>query len=92
MPDILIRGMEMPHIHDTVRFAMDYGSGKMIAINQYEDNPTWHFVEELPPHGDLCDRSVILAQYDAEHEGEPGRARTIIENAPVVVPAERREG
>lgn len=33
---------------------------------------------------DLISRKALLAEYDRQHEGEPGRARKLIEEAPVV--------
>lgn len=33
---------------------------------------------------DLVERKALLAAYDAAHEGEPGRARKLIEDAPAV--------
>lgn len=32
----------------------------------------------------LIDADDLLVQYDKEHEGPPGRARELIENAPTV--------
>ena len=104
MTDILIRGVEMPqNCFECALFSncdscegYECYCGAIGAIGYCEAVPKDSRREdcplvELPQHGDLCDRSVILAQYDTEHEGEPGRARTIIMNAPVVVPAERRD-
>ena len=34
--------------------------------------------------GDLISRSALLAAYDAAHEGPPGGARKLMENAPAV--------
>lgn len=33
---------------------------------------------------DLISRIALLAEYDRQHEGEAGRARKLIENAPAV--------
>lgn len=46
---------------------------------------------ELPPHGDLVDRSELLAEYDRQHEGEAGKARKIMEQATAVIEAEGSE-
>ena len=35
---------------------------------------------------DLISRSALLAEYDRQHEGEPGRARKLIEDAHSIVP------
>ena len=40
---------------------------------------------ELPNSSDLVSRSYLLAEYDRQHEGPPGRARKIIEEAPAVL-------
>ena len=34
--------------------------------------------------GDLISRSYVLAEYDRQHQGPPGGARRIIEDAPAV--------
>ena len=41
-------------------------------------------MEEIPENGDLISRSALLAAYDAEHVGPPGRARTLIAEAHAV--------
>ena len=33
---------------------------------------------------DLIDRAALLAEYDRQHEGHPGKARELIANAPAV--------
>lgn len=39
----------------------------------------------------LIDADALLAEYDRQHEGEPGKARKLIEDAPTVaaVPASK---
>jgi hypothetical protein len=37
------------------------------------------------------DADALLAEYDRLHEGPPGKARTLIENAPTIEP-ERKKG
>ena len=32
----------------------------------------------------LIDATALLAEYDRQHEGEPGKARKLIENAPTI--------
>lgn len=32
----------------------------------------------------LIDADVLLAEYDRQHDGEPGRARKLIEDAPTI--------
>jgi len=37
-----------------------------------------------PTMDDLISRKALLAEYDRQHEGEPGKARKLIEDAPTV--------
>lgn len=46
---------------------------------------------EIPNSSDLVSRSYLLAEYDRQHQGPPGGARKIIEEAPPVQ-AERKKG
>ena len=39
----------------------------------------------------MIDADALLAEYDRLHEGPPGKARTLIENAPTIEP-ERLKG
>jgi rubrerythrin len=39
---------------------------------------------ELQLAGDLISREVLLAEYDRQHEGEPGKARKLIKEVPTV--------
>lgn len=39
----------------------------------------------------MIDADALLAEYDRVHEGPPGKARTLIENAPTIEP-ERKMG
>ena len=44
---------------------------------------------EIPtPHGDLVDRSELLAEYDSQHKGPAGGARKIMVDAKAVIEAE----
>jgi hypothetical protein len=51
-------------------------------------NPHCHLVE-LPPHGDLISKQTALAALYSDYAYA---AMDVIEEVPVVVPAERREG
>ena len=51
---------------------------------QYEHCP----LIEIPPHGDLVDRTELLAEYDRQHKGPAGGARRIMEQATVIIKAE----
>ena len=86
MPDILIRGMEMPtqdallHIHADGR-AVFYPFCVLDEVTEYE-------AIELPPHGDLIDRDAL---YDSVRLICTLPTDIPISNvilAPVVIPAE----
>ena len=51
------------------------------AVNDVKPAPI-----DLPDNnvGDMISRSSLLAKYDEEHEGPPGRARKLIEEEPPV--------
>ena len=34
---------------------------------------------------ELIDRNALLAEYDRQHEGEPGKARKLMEDAPAAI-------
>ena len=42
-------------------------------------------ISEIPNSSDLVSRSYLLAEYDRQHQGPPGGARKIIEEAPPVL-------
>ena len=52
---------------------------------QYEHCP---LIEVTTPHGDLVDRSELLAEYDRQHKGPAGGARRIMEQATAIIKAE----
>lgn len=43
----------------------------------------------VPDHGRLGDLDKLVAAYDAEHVGPPGRARELMMEAPTVIPADK---
>ena len=103
MPDILIR-MEMPRTcadcHDAdLPTAIAWLGAKCpwahgiidpgVYDLRHERHPDCPLVE-LPPHGDLIDRDAV--PLPAPIEDEYKYVHEIIKEAPVVVPAERREG
>lgn len=54
-----------------------------------QGKPDWCPMSEVKtPHGRLVDVDALIAQYDAQHEGEPGRARKLMEDAPTIIEAE----
>ena len=51
--------------------------------------PDWcPLVEIHTPHGDLVDRTELLAEYDRQHKGPAGGARRIMEQATAIIKAE----
>ena len=92
MPDILIRGMEMPQSCATCDLFGEYGCAFIGAVGyaltqgrRNEDCP----LLELPPHGDLIDMDKI--RYTELYGGVEVTTANWIDSLPVVVPAERRE-
>ena len=45
-------------------------------------------IEVPTPHGDLVDRTELLAEYDRQHKGPAGGARRIMEQATAIIKAE----
>ena len=94
MPDILIRGMEMPTkgyktiiLHSNGRVYEP--TSEELIVNKIAD------ATELPPHGDLIDRDALLNRINAYVCGSQDSEfikNEIIKAMPVIVPAERREG
>ena len=92
---ILIKGMEMPENCDKCRFqsalrlycdAMPYNfCGNTDDIERPDFCP---LIEVPTPHGDLVDRTELLAEYDRQHKGPAGGARRIMEQATAIIKAE----
>lgn len=51
-------------------------------------HPDCPLIEVPTPHGDLVDRTELLAEYDRQHKGPAGGARRIMEQATTVIKAE----
>lgn len=99
MPDILIRGMEMPTkgyktiiLHSNGRVYEP--TSEELIVNKIAD------ATELPPHGDLVDTTQYRDEFMegvynmCADDSDNNRANVIIDLydcAPVVVPEERRE-
>jgi len=91
MPDILIRGMEMPkHCIDCPCMVDKYGGDNCCLqseeanekITSWDDMKAGCPLHELPEHGDLIDRDA-LPKERVEWED--------IVNAPVVIPANKED-
>lgn len=85
MPDILIRGMEMPTEGGAIGIYKISGNFYAARVGKDELFP----LVELPPHGDLIDMDKI--QYTELHGGVEVTTANWIDSLPVVVPAERSE-
>jgi hypothetical protein len=65
-----------------------------VLAREYEKDaviarPNWCPLIEIPtPHGDLVDRTELLAEYDRQHKGPAGGARRIMEQATAIIKAE----
>lgn len=96
MPDILIRGMEMPGSCAACDFYNVISgrctrTGTKINFSELTTRSVDCPISELPPHGDLIDRDNLepdLAIWNGEC-GDPAFSTEAIDNAPVVVPAEK---
>ena len=58
-------------------------------VNLIVERPDWCPLIEIPAsHGDLVDRTELLAEYDRQHKGPAGGARRIMEQATAIIKAE----
>lgn len=93
---ILIKGMKMPEHCGYCRFAYD-GICHALQVMRYDKETKDGKLIDCPlteiqtPHGRLIDRDALIAAYDAQHDGEPGRARKLMEEAPTIIEAEGEE-
>ena len=95
MSGIYIKGMEMPtscgkcgwynFIEEVCRAnRCEIPATDNVYLSRHKDCP----IIPVPPHGRLGDLDKLVAAYDAEHVGPPGRARGLMMEAPTVIPAE----
>jgi len=98
MPDILIRGMEMPKTCSQCPLCYDYmmcslRDGRFSRMGESFDCCEMRLADcpliELPPHGDLIDMDKI--RYTELYGGVEVTTANWIDSLPVVVPAERRD-
>lgn len=82
---ILIKGMKMPEKGKYIDIII-FDSGKVVY---YEDGQEFGEAVELPDHGDLIDKDSLVKMCDAPHWCV---WLSEIEDAPIVIPAERKEG
>ena len=97
MPDILIRGMEMPKTCSQCPLCYDYmmcslRDGRFSRMGESFDCCEMRLADcpliELPPHGDLISKQTALAALYSDYAYA---AMDVIEEVPVVVPAERSD-
>ena len=89
---VLIKGMEMPALCQECDLYIDgacYAKGyrdyqSIMDMSKPDDCP----LIEIPPHGDLVDRTELIAEYDRQHKGPAGGARRIMEQATATIKAE----
>lgn len=94
---VMIKGMEMPESCGMCSFSRGYTcfaceddlSAEEIRSSKRPD--ACPLVEIPTPHGRLIDGDALIAAYDAQHEGEPGRARKLMEDAPTIIEADGEE-
>ena len=96
---VIVIGMEMPeNCYDCPFVRVSWGNDYYCAKgNGTEDNirvlmskrmADCPLIEVPTPHGDLVDRTELLAEYDRQHKGPAGGARRIMEQATAVIKAE----
>ena len=96
MSSIIVRGMDKPESCGKCFFrdgifceAKNYKRISYVALDGKIE--IWCPLIEVPPHGDLVDRTELLAEYDRQHKGPAGGARRIMEQATAVIEAEGSE-
>ena len=88
---IYIPGMELPDKDHLVLVEIDSNGDIFAAYDGGRTKLTQHKAVPVPPHGKLGDLDELVAAYDAEHVGPPGRARELIIAAPIIIPADREK-
>lgn len=78
---VLIKGMEMPKVRDTLVLVKTDGTAIV-----YEDEAYVTTAVPVPDHGDLIDRDALLDAWDDRHT-IPSKAAKVIEKT--VIPADR---
>lgn len=89
----IIKGMKMPKLEKTYKVRLYKAVDGRIIVTAcgVKDNllrPVGEAIEIPTPHGDLVDRSELIAEYDRQHVGPPGGARRIMEQATAIINAE----
>ena len=97
MPDILIRGLEMPREDDLLCLNI-HPNGDVTINLDLKCIPIARAVE-LPPHGDLIDRAALMEEHAKAESAKYGNHFVAGDNrfihrfldAPVIVPSEKGE-
>lgn len=92
MSGIYIDEMEMPKKGHTVTITI-LPTGEA-CVDHYDCRPQLtipiiYNAFSVPSHGRLGDLDELVAAYDAEHVGPPGRARELITRATTIIPASK---
>lgn len=86
MSGIYISGLEMPdkqvYVILNPNGLVEVLDANNVLLEEYQAIP-------IPDHGDLIARDDLLAAYDAEHVGPPGRARELMIEAITIIPASK---
>jgi hypothetical protein len=93
MSGIYIPGMALPAepgAHKIRLFVREDGTASIWGLEEYIPHEPLEVIP-VPDHGDLIERDALVAAYDAEHVGPPGRARELMMEAPAIIPAEEEE-
>lgn len=90
MSGVYIDGMEMPKKGHTVTITI-LPTGEA-CVDHYDCRPQLtvpilYSAIPVPDHGRLGDLDKLVAAYDVEHVGPPGRARDLMIEASTVIPA-----
>ncbi len=97
MDGIYIAGLEMPKACFRCELYENDGYWCRAAKREIEDPFAYEGISSfcplvpVPDHGDLIARDDLVAAYDAEHAGHPGRARELMMEAPTVIPAKKED-
>lgn len=85
MPDILIRGMEMPNVGEKIEFTQNI-AGRIYA----KFNPSRGYmceVIELPEHGDLIDRDAAMKESEKPTIFDLTDVPDFLHEQPIIIPA-----
>ena len=94
MADILIRDLPLPREGESDYHITIKADGKVEVRQQVGREQAWRFIrkinrtaQELPPHGELVQRSDIIGLFDENNLS----ARKAVMKAPTIVPASKEK-